>query len=66
MIMIGLVWSLNSLQDGSTALLVASQEGHFRVVRMLLEVKADINIKDNVSESCSSEIPSVAIIVCIS
>ena len=46
---------LDSVQDGSTALLVAAQEGHCGIVRMLLEAKADVNIKNNVSESCSSD-----------
>ena len=47
--------SLDSVQDGSTALVVAAQKGHFGIVRMLLEAKADVNMKDNVSESCSSD-----------
>ena len=47
-------YSLNSVQNGSTALLVAAQEGHCGIVRMLLEAKADVNMKNNVSESCSS------------
>ena len=42
-------------QDGATALHVASQGGHCEVVRMLLEAKADVNMKNNVSESCSSD-----------
>ena len=46
--------SLDSVQTGSTALLVAAQEGHCGIVRMLLEAKADVNMKNNVSESCSS------------
>ena len=48
-------YSLDSVQTGSTALLAAAQEGHCSVVRMLLEAKADVNMKDNVSESCSSD-----------
>ena len=44
-----------SVQDGSTALYVASQEGHCEVVRMLLEAKADVKMKNNVSESCFSD-----------
>ena len=52
--------SLDSVQDGATALYVASQEGHCEVVRMLLEAKADVNMKANVSESCSSGICALA------
>ena len=47
--------SLDSVQTGTTALYIASQEGHCEVVRMLLEAKADINMKNNVRESCSSD-----------
>ena len=42
--------SLDSVQDGYTALIVAAQNGHCEVVRMLLEAKADVNIKTNVSD----------------
>ena len=42
--------SLDSVQDGFTALMVAAQNGHCEVVRMLLEAKADVNIKANVSD----------------
>ena len=38
-------------QNGFTALHIASQEGHCGVVRMLLEAKADVSMKDNVSHS---------------
>ena len=48
------LYSLDSVQDGFTALLVAAQEGHCGVVRILLEAKADVNMKNSVSESCSS------------
>ena len=47
--------SFDSVQNGFTALHAASQEGHCEFVRMLLEAKADVNMKDNVSESCSSD-----------
>ena len=47
--------SLDSVQDGVTALHVASQEGHCGVVKKLLKAKADIKTKDNVSESSSSD-----------
>ena len=46
-------YSLDSVQNGSTALLVAAQEGHCGIVRMLLEAKAEVNMKNNVSERCS-------------
>ena len=48
-------YSLDSVQNGSTALLIAAQKGHCGIVRMLLEAKADVNMKNNVSESCSSD-----------
>ena len=38
---------------------MASESGHCGVVRMLLEAKADVNMKDNVSESC------VCVCVCV-
>ncbi len=41
--------SLDSVQDGFTAMMVAAQNGHCGVVRMLLEAKANVNIKNNVS-----------------
>ena len=44
-------FSLGSVQNESTALIMASQNGHCEIVRMLLEAKADINWRANVSES---------------
>ena len=44
------IYSFDSKQDGSTALHVASQEGECEIVQILLEAKADVNVKDNVSE----------------
>ncbi len=41
---------LDFVQNGATAVMVAAQNGHCEVVRMLLEAKADINIKANVSD----------------
>ena len=48
-------YSLDSVQNGFNALLVAAQEDHCGIVRMLLEAKADVNMKNNVSENCSSD-----------
>ena len=45
--------SLDSIQTGSTALYISSQEGHCEIVRILLDAKADPNINTNVS--CSSD-----------
>ena len=57
-------YSLDSVQNGSTALLVAAEKGHCSVVRMLLEAKADVNIRNNVSERCSSDgVCALALIV---
>ena len=39
---------LYPVQDGWTALHAAAQEGHLRVIEMLLEANADVNIKDSV------------------
>ncbi len=41
--------SITSVQDEGTALHRASENGHCEVVRMLLEAKANVNIKTNVS-----------------
>ncbi len=41
--------SLDSVQNGSTALHVAAKNGHLRVVELLIAVGADVNIKTNVS-----------------
>ena len=34
---------------------MASQNGHYEVFETLLEAKADVNMKKNVSESCSRD-----------
>ena len=46
--------SPDSVQTGSTALYMASQEGNCEIVKVLLEAKADVNRKNYVSECCSS------------
>ena len=43
--------SLDSVQDGFTPLIMAGQNGHWEVATTLLEAKADINMKNNVSKS---------------
>ena len=45
----------DSVQYGTTALYMASQNGQCEVVGTLLEAKADVNMKTNVSESCSRD-----------
>ena len=40
------------LQDGQTALFIASRKGHDEVVKILLRAKADLNLQANVS-SCT-------------
>ena len=45
------LYYLHSVQDGATALYMASKEGHCGVVRMLLEAKADVHNKNYVSHT---------------
>ena len=40
---------LYSIQSGWTALHAAAHKGHLRVIEKLLDAKADVNIKTNVS-----------------
>ena len=42
------VCCLDSVQEGFTALIAAAQEGHLKVVEMLLEANAEVNIMSNV------------------
>ena len=37
--------SLDSVQDGTTALFVAAQNGHLRVVEVLIAAKAQVDIQ---------------------
>ena len=39
------------IQDGHTAIHAASQEGHFEVVKKLLDAEADVNVTADVSKS---------------
>ena len=41
--------SLDSVQDGATALHVAAQNGHLRVIEVLIAAKAQVDVKDKVS-----------------
>ncbi len=45
------LYYLDFIQDGGTALYMASKNGHCGVVRMLLEAKADVHNKNNVSHA---------------
>ncbi len=45
------LYYLDSVQDGSTALYMASQRGHCGAVRILLDAKADVHVKTNVSHA---------------
>ena len=35
---------------------MCSQKGHSEIVKTVLEAKADVNMKNNVSDSCSSKL----------
>ncbi len=48
---IGSTLIIGCVQDGATALHIASQNGHCEVVRMLLKAKANVNMKTNVSHA---------------
>ncbi len=45
--------SLDYVQDGTTALYVAAQNGHFRVVAFLIAAKARVDIQEEVRLDCS-------------
>ena len=52
------LFGLYPVQDGSTALYVAAQEGHLRVVEMLLKANADVNIKAKVRIAVHVHVPN--------
>ena len=49
---------LNTTHNGKTPLLIASQTGHFNIVQLLLDYKADKNIRDNDNHSVFSNLYS--------
>ncbi len=49
----------NSVQDGATALYVASQNGHLRVVEVLIAAKAQVDIQQKVRFNCSYHCVSI-------
>ena len=55
LVLVCVMFVTDSVQEGVTALYMASQNGHCEVVGTLLEAKADVNLKTNVSKSCSSD-----------
>ena len=46
-------FSLNSVQGGTTSLFVAAQNGHLRVVEVLIAAKAQVDIQQKVRFNCS-------------
>ena len=53
---------INPVQNGSTALLVAAENGHLKVVEMLLVVKCQMDLRNKVSVSASLSIrPSITL-----
>ncbi len=46
-------FSPNSVQDGTTALFAAAQNGHLRVVEVLIAAKAQVDIQQKVRFNCS-------------
>ncbi len=40
---------IDSVQNGYTALIVAAQKGHLKVVELLIAANTDVNIQTNVS-----------------
>ncbi len=44
--------SLDSVQDGTTALYVAAKNGHLIVVELLIVAKAQVDIQDEVKFNC--------------
>ena len=48
--------TLDHIQDGATALYVAAQNGHLKVVEILIAAKCQVDIQDKVSlRACTSQ-----------
>ena len=47
--------SFASCQNGNTALLLASEKGHSKVVEALVAAGADVNVKDKVQRVCGPQ-----------
>ena len=43
-----MLWILFILQNGVTALIIASQEGHYEVAEILIQQGANVNLQDEV------------------
>ncbi len=54
---------LYSVQNEYTALMVAAQNGHLRIVELLISAKADVNIQSNVSQYNDPEVHTFVISV---
>ena len=53
---------LSSVQDGATALYFAAQNGHLRVVELLIAAKAQVDIQLKVSSTWNVSIVSILIL----
>ncbi len=45
--------SLDSVQNGATALYIAAQNGHLRVVELLIAAMARVDVQEEVRFNCS-------------
>ncbi len=56
---------LDSVQDGYTALIIAAQKGHLKVVELLIAANADVNIQTNVSHIDGVCVPADCVVECV-